>query len=389
VSLALLVRFLDAGPFSVGRRERAGRPRWPLLALAGLAAGFALGTKQVGIVSAGVLVALAAAHLLRAALAKRLSWSSACGGLLLFAGCTVLVGGYWYVRNWIDVGNPVWPGDVHVLGVHIFEGPRRLREVLTPPPRGDEAWWLEVGRSWYHDLAFWGQHAYSYQQRLGGLGPLWSWLGWAFVVAFVLLVARRKPHVALNLVLPLAVVFALQPYRWWSRFTMYVAAAGAVAVVFVIERLEGRRGLHAAAATAAVCLAAAGAVIASWKVDPGGYGRSLSAPQALRLVGAAGDRRTLGRLFFREYRWLDSTPAGATIGVEASAESIRFLYPLFGARFEHRVVVLPAARTQLGRALDYVVVGAGGGYDEALAASRSHFRRVSSVRGIHVYRRES
>jgi hypothetical protein len=195
--------------------------------------------------------------------------------------------------------------------------------------------------------------------------------------------------VALNLLLPLAAVFALQPYRWWSRFTVYLAAAGALAVAFGIERLKGRRALHAAAATAAVCLAAIGAGIASWKVDPGGYGRSLSASQALRLVGAEGDRRTLGRLFFREYRWLDSTPSAASIGVEASADSIRFLYPLFGSRFQHRVVLLPARRTRLGRTLDYVVVGAGGGYDDALASPRSHFRRVSSVRGIHVYRRES
>jgi hypothetical protein len=168
---------------------------------------------------------------------------------------------------------------------------------------------------------------------------------------------------------------------------MFLACAGAVAIAVVLEELRGRRVVHAAAATAVVGLAAAGALVASWTVVPGGYGGSLGARRALGLVGSPAGSRSLGTLFFDEYRWLDGVPARATIGVEASAEPIRFLYPLFGPRFSRRVVELPPGSTTLAPGLDYVVVGAGGRYDRAAAAQPAALQRISDERGVRVYRR--
>ena len=37
-------------------------------------------------------------------------------------------------------------------------------------------------RSWAADVDFWNQGSYDYQERLGGLGPLWPWLGLPLLV---------------------------------------------------------------------------------------------------------------------------------------------------------------------------------------------------------------
>ena len=388
-SLALLARFLEAPAFSFQAARAGPQPRWALLVPGGLAAGLALGTKQIGIPMAGVLVVLVFAHLVRAALRGRVRWAPAAGGALLFLACILVTGGYWYVRNVVEVGSPVWPVEVQFLGTTVFSGPTSLRELLTVPPGGSETWWLEIARSWSQDLLVWRQSVYSYEQRLGGLGPVWIWLSLPAAGFFALLVARRRPTVAVNVLLPLAIIFALQPYRWWARFTLYLACVGAIGLVYVVQELRGRRALAQSIATATVVLAATGAAIASWKVEPGGRADPLTARQVLGLVDDRGGRDSPGRLFFDEYRWVDDVPPEATIGVERSAEPIRFLYPFFGHDFGRRVTVLPPGGARLEASLDYVVVGSNGAYDRRLRASASRFRPIADSRGMRAYRRSA
>ncbi|WP_165227417.1 phospholipid carrier-dependent glycosyltransferase [Aquisphaera insulae] len=92
---------------------RAGR-----LGLAGLAAGLALGTKSVGIVFVTPVIVLA----MGAVLIKVRPMSHALGlagviGLTALAGC-----GYWYGRNWLVTGNPIYPLTVKALGRTVFPG---------------------------------------------------------------------------------------------------------------------------------------------------------------------------------------------------------------------------------------------------------------------------
>lgn len=44
------------------------------------------------------------------------------GGVLAAIGTLIFVGGYWYIRNWILTGNPIFPTEVSLFGKQIFEG---------------------------------------------------------------------------------------------------------------------------------------------------------------------------------------------------------------------------------------------------------------------------
>ena len=85
------------------------RKGWLTTLLAGAALGAAVGTKYTVVVAVGVTTLLALA---------RLGWRRA---LWLLPGLFVL-GAPWYVRNWIETGNPVYPQRVAVGGAVVFEG---------------------------------------------------------------------------------------------------------------------------------------------------------------------------------------------------------------------------------------------------------------------------
>src|SRR5438045_8879899 len=120
-----------------------------------------------------------------------------------------------------------------------------------------------------------------YDERTGGLGPLWSWLGWLLLAVAAVHVLRRRRDLAVAVLLPVVLAFGLLPYRWWSRFTIYLAALGAVAVVAVVERVPARRA-RAALGAAVAAPARAGGARASWRVDPAGVGRDRSLADAAR-----------------------------------------------------------------------------------------------------------
>jgi hypothetical protein len=308
-----------------------------LLVPAGLAIGLVLGTKGTGVVWGVVLLGLGAVLLGRASLMGRLPpRRAAAAGAALVSGAVAL-GGFWYARNWIDTGNPLYPFAVDVAGVEIFAGPLRVGEVLTVPDAGaGQPWPVAAVRSWAADLTFWRHGAYDYQQRSGGLGPLWPWLGLPLLLPVTALLARRRQPVLIAFV-AIAVVLLIQPYRWWSRFTLGLAAAGALAVVLA-GMWAPRRWMRDGIRAGALVLAACGAVLASYEIDPAGRAQPLPAADVIRLAGEPAQARTVGRLFFPEYRFLEEVEDDATIVVDLRAEAVRFVSPLFGPRWRRRVL---------------------------------------------------
>lgn len=383
-------RFLDARCFALGRGPESA-PKLALAALAGSATGLALGTKTSGIVIACVLTLLVVTHLSLGVLRQRDLRRRAVAAATVFVAAALLVGGWWYARNWVDTGNPVWPFEVKAAGIRVFSGPTTIDDYLTVPPGGERAWPVEIARSWYHDLVFWTRSSYSYEQRDGGLGPLWSWLGWAALAVFAVAALRHRRDVALNLLAPLLILVVLLPYAWWSRFTIVLAALGAIAVAALLDRTPAGRARTSLAA-AVLVLVLGGAVRATWELDPAGRGSSLTPVDVVGLAAHPFRERTVGTLFFREYAFLDDLPAVTSIAVERDAPSIRFLYPFFGGSLERRVTrLLPADERRLGAVLtraraEVVVVGAGRAFDAWLEERPSRYRRISDRHGVRVYR---
>jgi hypothetical protein len=361
------------GLFFVLRYVVSGIRRPAYLGLAGLAAGFALGSKGTGLAYVGVLGLVVLAGIVRLRIRGDLQTRAMLGTLGVFVVGLVATGGFWYGRNLLQHGNPVYPFELSVGGVQIFSGRFHLNEVLSNPSqyRG-ESNWHRVLHSWFHDATptRGGDGFYEYEERVGGFGIVWPWLMLPALAVFVVFCARRRRDLLLALIVPVLLIFLLQPYEWWSRFTMILPAMGAVALVHAVDRLRGRPRLVLEVAT--VALVFFGAALATGKVDPAGHGREISAFRVVRLAVEPYRDRTLGRLFHTEYAWLDAVPHDARIDVELGDEP-RFISPAFGPTFQRPIHALLArdersfkSRLTSDRA-DYVFVGHGSKLDRLAA----------------------
>jgi hypothetical protein len=366
-SLHALVRFA-----ATGATQR--------LVVAGLAAGLVLGTKGTGVVWAGALLLAAVVVVVALTRAGRISRGAASRGLAVFLATCVALGSYWYIRNWIETGNPAYPFEVRLAGSTLFEGPLRVEDVLTQPDvGGGPPWLVAVLRSWASDLDFWNQGVYDHQQRSGGLGPLWPWLGLPLLIPVAVALARRRSP-ALIALLSVGFVLVVQPYRWWSRFTIPLAAFGALATVAATSWAP-RTWMRTAIKAAAIGLVLAGTILSSYKVDPAARAEPLKASDLLSLLGAPSEERTLGRLFFPEYRFLERVPPDATVVVDLRARPIRFVYPLFGP--EHDRSVIPSGSGPL-QPDAWVVTASGRPLDRALRARETHSLGFAA-RGVRVW----
>jgi hypothetical protein len=344
-----------------------------------LAAGLLAGTKGTGVFWAAGLVATAA--VLAALLVRRgrLTPARAAGALAGVVGACLLLGAWWYVRSAVDTGNPLYPFELRAGGRTLFDGPQQLSDVLTQPDRGGgHPWPVAVLLSWADDLLPWRHGSYDYQQRSGGLGPLWVWLGLPLLVPFAVRLWRER-GAALAVLLPVLALLLVQPYRWWARFTLPLAAVGIVAVVAAVERRRRgpvRHGLQ----TATALLAAAGAALVLVEVNPASRAEPLPAARVVGLLAADAEERTLGRLFLPEYRFLEQVPADATVLVDLRAGPVRFVYPLFGRDLGR--TVLAAGEDPVPDSA-WVVTSQDRPLDAQMAARRSV--PASDVRGVRVW----
>ena len=363
-SLYFVLRFLGT-PGSRVHPPVTTRPSAVVLIPAGAAGGFALGTKGAGIVFVAVLSMVLAVGLGMACARRGVSWRTAVAAVAAFAIPVLAVGGFWYARNLVEFDNPLYPVKVQVLGNELFPGKFTVTEVansLPPGDAGDRPEWFRIIRSWAQDIAPWthpGAEFYTEEHRNGGFGMQWPWLQLPALGVLALDAASRRGISLRRLLRPLdgdraglryvllavAATWALNPYKWWSRWTIALPAAGAVALVTLIQRTQP---LVLARAAKGVTLAVVG--VSLWYTTaaiPANYGRQVRPAEVLRLADAPPRSRTTGAVFLPDYRWVDSIEDDARIGVvlgstaETGAFSY-FFYPLFGPRFGHDVVPVDA-----------------------------------------------
>ena len=195
--------------------------------------------------------------------------------------------------------------------------------------------------------------------------------------------------------LPVALLLLVQPYDWWSRFTIPLAGIGAVAVAWALTAERAPRVLHRALAVTVVVLGVAGAAIVTARVDSA-LGVTLRLPEVLRM--AVGGAPGFGTLYEKPaYVWVEKVRRPSRIAIDwpsrmvIDKSTVRFGSPLAGDRLQHRLFAFPrdgdAEEFVRRERIDYVMTTRGSPLDRAIRDSASPIFRLVSTRGrARVYR---
>jgi hypothetical protein len=368
------------------------------LMLGALALGLGAGTKWYGLTAAAAIAAAWA--IARVVERPRIRWLAREAGIVL--GLSALGGGLWLVRNWIEVGNPLFPAPVHLAGITLFDAP--------PDPIRECADYTVAGYAGNPDVL---RHV---------LWPIWrSALGAGVLLLLGALVAapalgrpRRQMAGLAALGGLLIVMYAVLPYSALGargqpvlagpnvRYLLPALALCAVLFACVLPRLgrirhvvellavvaiaNGLRhglliheGRLAAGVVAAVVLAGAVMILRRLHL-PRPFAAASVAACALVVVALGYVRQ---RDFYdNRYRGADpaldllaSAPAGARVGLAGfESRTLPHILPAFGERLES--VVEYVGENYRGQLRSYEQAAR---FDTALA--RGHFDYLLVARG--------
>ncbi len=221
---------------------------WPALLLFGLSLGLMVGAKGTGVVGAVAIMMITLLARIKSdgvgtlpAWLKRMSLA----GLVVVA-----VGGYWYIRNLIHTGNPIFPIRLEIGALTLCDGYDPVLMLAGNMPE-----YLQEKPALLRPLFAWLDAAYPTDGKgpVGNLGYIWvaGGLPAAMYLCLRQLLRRQREIAGKNLLTPLillvcivVLLFILSPARWWSRMTLCLHALGLPCLVLVLQqsvRNIGRR----------------------------------------------------------------------------------------------------------------------------------------------------
>ncbi len=206
----------------------------PIL-LAGLATGLLVGSKGSGPIFIGVLSAM----VILKKFMKNKNYPIKEYFILYmiyFIVPAILVGGYWYIKNWVVYNNPVYPIEVSLFKIKLFKG---LFEGIIDPLPAVLSKLSPLGKLayvWQENVQF-----YLYDSRLSGFGPLWFILFLpSIVIAFFYAVINKKYNFLFISVI-LVVTFIIYPRNWYTRYVIFILCLGNLSFGFTLDYFKTRQ----------------------------------------------------------------------------------------------------------------------------------------------------
>ncbi len=214
----------------------------PLL-LSGLAAGLLLGSKPTGPVF--IIVILGAIFIQETVKLNTASAGSPYtlkDSLKAYLACfivpAILTGGYWYMRNWIIYGNPVYYMDVSIFNIHLLKGLKSDWVEPAPDIINSLNYLTRPLYVWMERVGY-----YLYDSRLSGFGPIWFILFLpSIILAFVHALIKKKYRFLFAGTI-LLLTFMIHPRNWTTRYVIFIVGLGALSFGFVFEYFNKRENV--------------------------------------------------------------------------------------------------------------------------------------------------
>ncbi|MFD1678221.1 hypothetical protein [Alicyclobacillus fodiniaquatilis] len=374
--------------FFYGYLKFMGSRDWRYMLLSGMAGGITLGIKSDAVMYIAVCFIVMLVQFARFYRKHQVTAKQIVGCLCLLVFPILLFGSEWYIHTWIIYGNPVYPFTVSIAGHVLFAGRGSVAQLIinpnTPSQLLHKPWWQQVWISWTRIPT-----NYSYDMHIGGFGVIWTFIEWpALVVTFFYALVKDK-KLCYQVMVPLIVMFILQPANWWGRYTLFMIPLGAWSFVYICARLR-QKWLWTTLYSLVLVI-----VCGSYGVGAALFAKmdTQHASQVVQAVHNAfatpPQARTVGSVVYPEYHWVDALKGPTNIGM---ADDVPFPYPLFGDHAKNNVYKfqMQSRATFLHEVqvedIRYIMTVKGDPYDKWARQDHRRFAPYSQSAGYDVFR---
>jgi hypothetical protein len=148
----------------------------------------------------------------------------------------VLMGGYWYIKNWVLYNNPVYPMEISFFDITLFKG--KYKEMIDPLPNVIENL-LPVIRPFY----VWMENVeyYLYDSRMAGFGPIWFILSLPSIPVALFYAIKRKKTGFLLITVILIFTFIAYPRNWNTRYVIFMLGLGCLSFGLALDYFKERQ----------------------------------------------------------------------------------------------------------------------------------------------------
>ncbi|MBI4843041.1 MAG: hypothetical protein HY809_01785 [Nitrospirae bacterium] len=341
VLLIAAINFLlyeNSGFKSLASIPEPGFERQVPILLAGISTGILFGSKGSGplfVIIISLAIAVQEAVKMRGK-ERLLKKSLALYGIYFYLPM-LLLGSYWYIKNAVLYGNPVYPMEITVFNRTLLKG--LYKGMIDPAPS-----LIENSSSVISLFYVWMERVeyYLYDSRLSGFGPLWFILFLPSLAYAVFYSIVKKRFDWLFITALLIAVFIAHPRNWNTRYVIFIVALGALSFGFVLDRLGSRAS--ALRLTALLLVSYTFLTANSPCVMPDKIIEFLKLPQSERTISrhAPFNIDLHAKQEYSQWKWIhDNVSEGETL---AYTFEPLFLSPLWNSRFSNKIIYLKSEK---------------------------------------------
>ena len=156
----------------------------------------------------------------------------------LFVIVPLSVGLFWYIKNLVLYGSPLYPFGFNVAGHTIFKG-------WDYEKWSDAIFHISAQSQLTHWWYTWSEHSpdpllfrYDYDSSYFGLGPIWFTILLPSIAFALYILIRKRLYRPLFVLVLLAGLLFIYPANFVPRYTMFVIVAGIICFGFLLDNLH-------------------------------------------------------------------------------------------------------------------------------------------------------
>jgi len=257
---------------------------------------------------------------------------------LLLTALPTVFGLYWYVKNLIAYGSPIYPFGFKLAGISIFPGKtfQEFADAAVNPatsvlPSGcvERIWfvWTEQ-KDWFGCL-------YNYDTNYAGLGPIWLIVLVPAVIIALYYAIKKRNTLYFAVTGTILALFLVYPANYYSRYTMFITGIGILSLAIVLTNVHK----ITAGITKGLVVVLAVSVFAT-NIALCNYPPQIIKAQVKSLSSDSPRGEVYNSPTWQAFTFLENRlRAGEAVAYDSSPY---FIYPLWKPDYSTKVIYLPA-----------------------------------------------